>query len=317
MNIPKKIKIRLGKEYRKFFANSIRRKETPEFPERVCIQTVSYCNSGCVFCPHPSLRKKLPQGKMEEKLFCRIIDECSEYKIKHFSPFLMNEPLMDPEIFKRTEYIRKKIPGAKISLNTNASLLDRVKAEKLVHSEIDSLSINIQGTEPEDFSRLMRYLDYEKTMENIKRFMAMAPPFKVDVNVMAFNSVKDRIDQSCNFWEELGIVPSVNEPYDCAGNITSPEIKTTPRKEGMIKGCWNTDSPFYFERPIKWLHILFNGDVVICCLDWKRNTIAGNAEKTSIKEIWHNKKFNAYRDMVYGKKDAPPDFLCRKCAFAL
>jgi hypothetical protein len=75
-------------------------------------------------CPlaDENYRKSIPQGRMPDSLFCKIIDECSQYDVKEISPEFLNEPLMDPLLEDRIKYIREKCPSTYISIMSNGSM---------------------------------------------------------------------------------------------------------------------------------------------------------------------------------------------------
>lgn len=45
-----------------------------DFPEDVLFETVSGCNARCTFCPNGNGSSRVPQGRMDWKLFTKIID---------------------------------------------------------------------------------------------------------------------------------------------------------------------------------------------------------------------------------------------------
>jgi len=53
----------------------------PEFPERLHIQTHSWCNAGCIFCPYTKISREKPMGRMSWELYTKIIDEASRYNV--------------------------------------------------------------------------------------------------------------------------------------------------------------------------------------------------------------------------------------------
>src|SRR4030043_1970519 len=98
MNIAKKIKNRSHLFMRRFFASTIRKRDTLPFPDLISFQTNSSCNARCIGCPHPLVKKSVPQGMMSDDLFRKIIDECSKQPVKLILPFFMNEPFTDKHL---------------------------------------------------------------------------------------------------------------------------------------------------------------------------------------------------------------------------
>ena len=80
-----------------------------KFPKNLSIQTSSFCNASCVFCPHEEIKDSFPKKIMEEKLYRKIIDESSNYKtIERIILYLNNEPLTDSYLVSRINYAKEK-----------------------------------------------------------------------------------------------------------------------------------------------------------------------------------------------------------------
>jgi radical SAM protein with 4Fe4S-binding SPASM domain len=57
--------------------------------------------------------------------------------------------------------------------------------------------------------------------------------------------------------------------------------------------------------------ILWNGDVVLCCVDWERRHVFGSIHESSIREIWNNEGYRKYRDRM--RKNDFAGTLCEGC----
>lgn len=86
------------------------------------IDTTNICNANCTFCFRDKLKFK--QGIMDIGVFKRIVDDNPS---TYFVLCAFGEPLCDPFIVERIEYIRARYPEAWISLNTNGQLLTEDK----------------------------------------------------------------------------------------------------------------------------------------------------------------------------------------------
>ena len=47
---------------------------------------------------------------------------------------------------------------------------------------------------------------------------------------------------------------------------------------------------------LKQAYIVENGDMILCCHDWRQTVVLGNVAQTSIKEAWNSKTF---QDRIY------------------
>jgi len=58
--------------------------------------------------------------------------------------------------------------------------------------------------------------------------------------------------------------------------------------------------------------ILWNGDLITCCMDWTRARVMGNAREDSLYTLWHNPRYRGMRQLSdEGRLDEEP--LCRDC----
>ena len=118
-------------------------------PKVLQIETIFGCNANCVMCPinAPTKRKK---GVMDIAMSKYILDELSPYvdEIEQLNFFFLGEPLLDPFIYERIKYAKKK-GFRNIGISTNADLLDRPRQIKLLESKIDTIIFSIDGIKKE------------------------------------------------------------------------------------------------------------------------------------------------------------------------
>jgi len=111
-----------------------------------------------------------------------------------------------------------------------------------------------------------------------------------------------------NFWRSKGIknINYFDNPTNRAGNVSFlPKIK-----KKSIHGCnsiWANSM----------MHILYNGDVVLCCMDWKREVILGNIREESLYNIWNSEIYCITRKMRDGKIESHSNFICKRCDASL
>jgi len=284
------------------------------FPTHIMIQTISGCNAGCFFCPYPYLKEKITFQKMDKNIFKNIIDECSKHKeVKVIMPYLMNEPLLDKELPEKITYIKQKLPQASTHILTNGVLLDNSFAQRLIDSNIDWVGFSIHGIKNETISSTMN-IDAGKALKNILNFIKLSRHIKGDISdfIMVSLVKNARLDENekeeaVNFWEEQGIsrINVYSAPVSRAGNV--PLLPKINNKK--IYGC----NSIWTEEMV---HILSNGDVVLCCMDWKSEVVLGNLKKDSIRTIWKGDKYNTARKKIRGEIPAGKDFLCLRCECA-
>ena len=50
------------------------------FPKYLSIQTTSFCNAHCIFCPNDEVKHLFPPKVMGETLYKQIIKECKTHR---------------------------------------------------------------------------------------------------------------------------------------------------------------------------------------------------------------------------------------------
>lgn len=284
------------------------------FPKNLSIQTTSFCNGHCVFCPNDDIKSMVPNAIMERGLYKKIIDECGFYPaIEKVILYLNNEPLTDPNLIERINYAKEKVPSASVHLLTNASLLTQDLSEKLIDSKLDWIGFSLHGIRKETIEKSMG-IKYEPTFKRVSDFIEKA---KYKRNIKDFIMVtflrhqylsQEEADEAVRFWQAKGIerISFFEGPVSRAGNVKA--LPQTRHKK--IQGCtsiWANEM----------IHIVESGDVILCCMDWKREVVLGNVGNHDICEIWNSKRYQDIRDKRDGKKESEEDFICKKCEAAI
>ncbi|HNW38904.1 MAG TPA: radical SAM protein [Candidatus Omnitrophota bacterium] len=280
------------------------------FPKYLSIQTTSFCNANCIFCPNHEVKRLFPPKVMEDELFKKIIDECkAQPGIERIILYLNNEPLTDAHIIERINYAKETVPWASVHILTNGSLLDDKIQEALINSKLDWIGISIHGIKKQSVEGAMG-LDYDTVFPRILRFIQKAKSKRdiKDFLMVTFLNHKyltaGEKEEAINFWKEQGIsrISFFDGPISRAGNVRSMPQVYHPKISGC-RSIWANEM----------IHIVENGDVVICCMDWKREEILGNLRKQSISEIWNSSYYAQVRDQRDGRREAESNFICKRC----
>ncbi|MDD5668961.1 MAG: radical SAM protein [Candidatus Omnitrophica bacterium] len=284
------------------------------FPINLSIQTTSICNGRCVFCPNKSDAIRLPPAVMEQSVFAKIIDECSAYKeIERIILYLNNEPLTDPDILNRIRYAKSRLPWASVHLVSNGSLLSEELQDGIIDSSLDWIGFSMHGLRKETFEKAM-CLPFEQTIGRVTGFIAKAGKKR---NLSDFVMItflrhqylsEEEKDEAMRFWRGQGItrISYFDGPVSRAGNVEGlPRVS-----HDSIAGCssiWADDM----------IHIVENGDVIMCCMDWKREMVLGNVRNRTIIDVWNSKEYEAARRKRDGLECAGKNFICMRCEAAV
>ena len=282
---------------------AIARPWNKEFPRAVQIETVSLCNAKCTFCPYPTTSKIFPAAAMTDVLFDNILSEVATQQPLLIAPYLNNEPLLDQKIFRRMQALRMAVPQGFIDLSTNASRLNEKNAEQLLSPDINvnEIKLNFPSINKVEYEQLMG-LNYEESLKNVREFIKLAERvrFKGRYRIIIVSSYTP--NQDIDFWNAEGIEAKVYNKLSRGGAVT-----TAHEPKEKISGC-------KYNRETEWMHVLHNGLVVLCCMDWYRSAVLGDANKDSLKTIWQNPLYADVRRRVQTSSDK--SFICNKCEWS-
>ena len=280
-------------------------------PPRIQIQTQGGCNARCVFCPNEEvLRAKLPQGRMDPALFQKIIDELAETDPRRVSLYLMNEPLLDKRLPEFARYVAERIPTTSTLVTSNGTNLTEAMAEALVDSGLQRLKVSLQSLDRETNSRIMgARVDSEKVVRNVlatRRIMKEKRARRFDLRVsMVVTSLNEReIEEARRFWKRHNIRLVTSALENRGGNIAQTEDLNAYGMQSRSHGCI---------RPSREMCVLWNGDVVLCCVDWNRTQVVGNLAEQTVREVWNGPRLQEIRRAL-DANDVPamPD-ICANC----
>ena len=192
-----------------------------------------------------------------------------------------------------------------VQFNTNAMLLTPARSEALIDAGLDRLIFSLDGVDPHAFERLRPGAKYETIVKNIRDFVkirdargATSPTTRVQMTTSEANV--NMAGEYVRLWRDV-----VNR---IGFNLErKPQQAGGPSKEGARE-----------QYPCPQLHqrmaVYYNGDTVMCCGDWHKRYLLGNANETTIQEMWHGRAIERVREMHKTGRiaDVP---LCASCEY--
>lgn len=263
-------------------------------PFAIQVELTEGCNLGCSFCGLQGMREK---GTKPWYFMTKEIAEDISSKIAKASwtakiIFAMHgEPTLNPDIFDIIKIFRKNLPdnvfhiisnGYKFVHNKQMTPVEYVEA--LRDAGINHILLD-NYTPDGDWSKVVKsvgdkheilYLDKDKT-----------PMFRTDrkFNIIILPPIVDvKISFVRNFVNFCGTAAPLDDSYN-------------------NRRC---------TKPFRELSIRHDGNVSICCDDFRGTYFIGNIQEyDSIVDLWNNERFQAARIMLYhGRRDFKP---CKGC----
>jgi len=277
----------------------------------VSLETHTVCTQACSFCP-VSIAPRKPEY-MPNELFKRLVEEISHYRdtIEAVTLNNYNEPTADRRFADQVRTLMEhQLPVAVLS---NGSTFTPDKVDALVAmGPIRYMSINISGLDRERYA-LERQRDHlPKVLEHLEYMKDKPVAETMDLIVLGQDDDQHRADTEALRQRFGGSRFNVRnfEIMDRAGYLP---IGLKPDKPfEKLRGCNNTGS-----RPIEHIHINPQGQCVLCCEDYDEFHKVGDLTRQTIDEVLSGEEMARLRRMIYGVDEAPDDFICRKCIFAL
>lgn len=111
---------------------------------KIFIETVSYCNNDCAFCPASAKAgAKKPENLMPESLYIKIINELANVSFTGSVAFhCNNEPLLDARLSSWIRIARVLLRNNFFYLYTNGIFININLANELFESGLDRIIIN-------------------------------------------------------------------------------------------------------------------------------------------------------------------------------
>ena len=266
-------------------------------PKILRIETTNLCNSKCTFCMHSKMKRE--KGFMNDELFNKILKESIKYGIEEIHLQNFGEPLMDKTIFNKIKNTKER-GIKKVILFTNGSLLNEETCNKLIKSGLDELFISFEGYSPEEYNKTRMGLDYNTTSNNIKNLYkirkqqkSLSP--KIIINTVYDKTKKKYKNKFCDEWNKF----CDDIRFQTLHNWCNYNNKIVKNK--------------FCQIPWSYMTILWNGNVVFCCLDYEGENIMGNIKEDTIREIWNGVKYKSIRKILLENKlnNIP---LCARCS---
>jgi radical SAM protein with 4Fe4S-binding SPASM domain len=279
----------------------------------------TFCNSRCVFCAHKFLKDK--KKTMDFSIAKKAIDEFALLGGKEVSLTpMVGEALIDPGIFRKIEYAKKK--GLKVSLYTNAIALgNKGIIEQVLKAGIDELQIDIADINPKYESDVfgIPIKTAKRTINSILELLEQIDKKKINQNlILGFRSSR----HFSEIWKELrnskfmeyykkGIftIEYLHAYDNWGGQIKEKDLKGVQR----LRKCARIKK---YPCGALWsLSILPNGDARLCGCRFKGTIkdelVIGNIKKDSLSKLLKSKK---WKSIIQNFESNAPD-VCKECSF--
>ena len=276
----------------------------------VSLETCTSCNHRCPFCPV----SVDPRDKevMSQELFVSLVDQIVEAGGRSVVVFLSNynEPTVDPLFEERCRVLFDR--GLPVSILSNASHFDPDRAARLEKlGRFRYIGINLPTLDPERYWKLHGTRDLARVLANMEALRARSIAEESAIVVLGDEDEAHRKDVAAirARFEPKGWQV---KPFKIRSRPESGTYVPEPPPKKRLRGCELMGS-----RPFEHLHITATARAVLCCQDYYENLTVGDLRTQTVAELLGGDTMSRLRRWTYGVEEAPADFLCRRCEFAL
>lgn len=269
-------------------------------PFEVSIETLALCNARCTFCPYPTLTRK--GTVMQMALINRVIDEMAQFKRPFFfSPFKVNEPLLDVRVIEICETLQGYTDLSRLRLFTNGSPLTQEKMEAIAKLErVEHLWISLNSHVPEEYEKIMG-LNFERTRVKLDILHAYIEEELFLHPVVVSKVVEDDRDANILFVQYCSNRWPLFKPVlikrDGWLGFVEPSNPLVPHKN-----CSR-----WFE-----LSIMATGKVSLCCMDGTGEYSIGDVNSQTLLEIYNAPGWRERRELSARRQHYSP---CNRCTY--
>ena len=277
----------------------------------VALETHTVCNQACSFCP-VAYAPRDPHY-MPDELFERIADQLAEYRATLEAIFLMsyNEPTIDKRLAGHCASLIER--GLPVAINTNGSGLTPKLADSLVEiGPLRFLSVNLNTVDPQRYRRERGKAHLDIVLKNLRyvKNLRVADEMVIAVLGEGDEQHEREVEAISRMFAGSNFEVRNHRLMDRAGYLEVGDAVPDPAQ--ALRGCENLGS-----RPIQHLHITPHGRCVLCCEDYDEHYVVGNLIEETVVDVLTGDRLAQLRRWTYGAEEAPADFICRECVFAL
>ena len=259
------------------------------------IETFSYCNRRCWFCPNSVIDRMSENNVMPEDVYLDLIsqlqeiDYCGELTYSRY-----NEPLSQRElIVKRIKQAREILPNAILRTNTNGDYITRDYIEELCDAGLNQLWIQQYLSNKEKY-------DHEKMRNRAeKKIDKLGLPAKIITDIDGY-----KLEYDLSYRGMIIHIRSRNFEIDGSSRGETVPIASEYTR---TQKCLQVHNNMYID---------YNGSVMVCCAlrsdaPGQESGIMGHISDAKLWDIFMNEKYKPWRE--HHKEDGPKKGVCKTC----
>jgi len=255
-------------------------------PLVIYMETTTYCNLACKFCPHFISPDEFEKGTMDFLFFKKVCADLLSFtpKVKLLRFCGLGDSLMNKKITKFVDHAVQNKVAERFEMISNGLLLDD-KNIPILAKTLDRLIISIEGLNNDQYweftNRKIKFDDFCKNLKKFSKVKNKKCKLHIKIHNSAVNS-KAKLQKFhalfADIADEIYIENLVNLWPGVISNLgldSGHRFVNSPRRE--VKVC-----PQIFKS----MQVNHDGKIMPCCIDWKVENVIGDANTMSLSDIW-------------------------------
>ena len=274
-----------------------------KFPLHLDIEVTEACNLACIMCVHGTTGVPIT-GRIDVNFAKEIIDQAAQNGTKSLKFNWRGEPALHTGLEDLVAYSKEK-GILEVQINTNGIPFNPRRIERLIDAGLDRIIFSVDGATKESYETIRVGSDWERMNENIRKFHEVrtakgrVKPF-IRIQMVRQELNANEVDLFFEQWKEI------------ADDIAVKDVTDRGQGNQLFVGNQVAIGRQRCNQPWQRMIIARDGKVFPCCSDWDRTYEIGDANETSLKEIWKGESMEKLRDINRAGKldDFDP---CRNC----
>lgn len=258
-------------------------------PFTVILDSSEICNLRCNYCFRSDDDKRKwgnisDQRMMGWKTFIKAVEQIKEFpnEVKQISLSHHGEPLTNRLLPQMASYIKTRGIKSRVSIHTNATLLDENYIEELSKSQIDRVVVSIQGLDSKTYNeKCNAVVDFDELYEKLFLFYRRKTNTQICVKIANTALSEGEQNKFYNLFQPISDRVFVEQIIPLWNNVDIKDADTLSRNKYGHFFKRQHCCPLVFHTIV----VLPNGDVYPCTQPLMK-VLLGNIERDSLLHLW-------------------------------
>jgi radical SAM protein with 4Fe4S-binding SPASM domain len=294
-------------------------KEIPlELPLSINVETTSMCNFSCSFCPSSDIEQTKLVGfsrqDMNPEMFKKVVADLKEFprRIRTINYHYMGEPLMNPNLSSLIRYAVDANISDNHCIRTNGSLFTKDIILKLIDSGLTRIGISVEAVNEDGYQKFVRRTGmFDKVYTGISDLYKYAKgKCFIFAKIIDFGIPATDPQEFIKTFSPITDECSIEYPRQWNHYKTDTTlghgVKLTVNGDLIDRKRVTCPYPFFT------MTVTSKGKCLMCCFDWSSQTIVGDVNTSSVKNIWNSREVKEFW-LMHLRGERYNNLACRDC----